>query len=71
MNHRKNITEAKRIVFKLGTNTITNKDGDIALSRIYSFIESISDLKKEGKEIIIVTSGAVGMGAKILKPTEN
>ncbi|MEI8390202.1 MAG: glutamate 5-kinase [bacterium] len=70
MNHRKNITDAKRIVFKLGTNTITNKDGNIALSRIYSFIESISDLKKEGKEIIIVTSGAVGMGAKILKPTE-
>ncbi|OGH96848.1 MAG: glutamate 5-kinase [Candidatus Melainabacteria bacterium GWA2_34_9] len=66
MTFRKKIKEAKRIVFKLGTSTIANKDGNIALSRIYSFIESLSDLKKEGKEIIIVTSGAVGMGAKLL-----
>ena len=70
MTFRKNIKDAKRIVFKLGTSTLTNKDGNIALSRIYSFIESISDLKKDGKEIIIVTSGAVGMGAKFLANTE-
>ena len=70
MEHRKNIKNAKRIVFKLGTNTIANKDGSIALSRIYSFIESLAELKKQGKEIIIVTSGAVGMGAKYLKNTE-
>lgn len=70
MTFRKKIKKAKRIVFKLGTNTLTNKDGYLALSRIYSFFESISDLKKEGKEIIIVTSGAVGMGAKALKNTE-
>lgn len=69
MKNRKKIETAKRIVFKLGTNTLTGKDGNIALSRIYSFIESISDLKKEGREIIIVTSGAVGMGAKILGNT--
>jgi len=70
MNYRENIKNSKRIVFKLGTNTIANKYGDIALSRVYSFIEIISDLKKQGKEIILVTSGAVGMGAKILKNTE-
>lgn len=67
MNIRKNLKDVKRIVFKLGTNTLTNKDGSIALSRIYSFMESVSSLKKEGSEIIIVTSGAVGMGAKFLK----
>lgn len=70
MSLRKKITDAKRIVFKLGTNTLTNKEGDIALSRIYSFIEAISELRKEGREIIIVTSGAVGMGAKILNNIE-
>jgi len=70
MTFRKNIKDAKRIVFKLGSNMLTNKDGNIALSRIYSFIESISELKKENKEIIIVTSGAVGMGAKFLKITD-
>ena len=67
MNIRKKVTDAKRIVFKFGTNVLTREDGNIALSRIYSFIESIADLKQQGKEIIIVTSGAVGLGVKKLK----
>lgn len=62
--------DIKRIVIKFGTNVLTNPDGDIALSRIYSFIEDIHKLKKQGKEIIIVTSGAVGIGAKKLKLEE-
>ena len=66
MNFRENIKNAKRIVFKFGTNALTKENGEIALSRIYSFIESISELKKQGKEIIIVTSGAVSMGMKKL-----
>jgi len=70
VNHREQIKNLKRIVFKLGTNTLTSSDGNIALSRIYSLIESIAELKKENREIIIVTSGAVGMGAKFLKNTD-
>jgi glutamate 5-kinase len=57
------IKNAKRIVFKFGTNVLRGNDGSISLSRIYSFIEDISKLHKQGKEIIIVTSGAVGLGA--------
>ncbi len=57
------IKNAKRIVFKFGTNVLRGDDGSISLSRIYSFIEDISKLHKQGKEIIIVTSGAVGLGA--------
>ena len=67
MQIRNRIKEAKRIVFKFGTNVLTRDDGNIALARIYSFIESLSDLKKKNKEIIIVTSGAVGLGSKKLK----
>ncbi|MEI8377036.1 MAG: glutamate 5-kinase [bacterium] len=66
----KQIQKAQRIVIKFGTNVLTNSDGNIALSRIYSFIEDIAKLKKQGKEIIIVTSGAVGLGAKKLKLNE-
>ena len=72
MTFRENIKSAHRIIFKFGTNVLTRDDGNIALSRIYSFLESIADLKKQNKEIIIVTSGAVGFGAKKLgmsKPT--
>ena len=60
------ITKAKRIVFKFGTNILRNEDKESSLSRIYTFIEDIAKLKKHGKEPIIVTSGAVGLGAKRL-----
>lgn len=64
---QKNLIEtAKRIVFKFGTNVLTGDDGDLALSRIYSFIEDIARLKAQGKEVLIVTSGAVGLGARKL-----
>ena len=62
-----NISDAKRIVFKFGTNVLRNDDKEISLSRIYSFIEEISKLHYMGKEVIIVTSGAVGLGSKRLK----
>ncbi len=65
-NYRNRLLNAKRIVFKFGTNILRNEDGDISLSRIYSFIEDAAKLKKAGREIIIVTSGAVGLGAKKL-----
>ena len=63
---RDEILKAKKIIFKFGTNILRNDDGEISLSRIYSFIEAISKLHKDGKEVIIVTSGAVGLGAKKL-----
>ncbi len=64
--NREILNNAKRIVIKVGTNVLRNDDGETALSRIYSFIEDISKLVKEGKEVILVTSGAVGLGKKRL-----
>ena len=64
--HRKDFVNVKRVVIKLGTNILRNEDGEVALSRIYSFIEDISKLVKSGKEVIVVTSGAVGLGKKKL-----
>ena len=63
---RDEFINAKRIVIKLGTNILRNEEGEVALSRIYSFIEDISKLVKSGKEVIVVTSGAVGLGKKKL-----
>lgn len=60
------IENSKRIVFKFGTNILRNEDGEISLSHLYSFIEDISKLHKQNREILIVTSGAVGLGAKKL-----
>lgn len=70
-NIRESLINAKRVVFKFGTNVLRNDDKEISLSRIYTFIEDISKLKKLGKEVIIVTSGAVGLGAKRLNVDSN
>lgn len=56
------IKKAKRIVFKFGTNALSTDNGDLALSRLYSFMEDIAALRAQGKEVMIVTSGAVGVG---------
>ena len=64
--NRQDFINAKRVVIKLGTNVLRNDDGEASLPRLYSYIEDISKLVKQGKEIILVTSGAVGLGRKKL-----
>jgi glutamate 5-kinase len=64
---KKLIDKASRVVVKLGTATLMNEEGDIALSRFYGFVEELASLKKSGREVILVTSGAVGLGRKALK----
>ena len=63
---RSEFIKAKRIVIKLGTNVLRHDDGYVSLPRIYAFIESIATLVKSGKEVIIITSGAVSFGKKRL-----
>ena len=64
--NRQDFINAKRIVFKFGTNVLRGDDGYVSLPRIYSFIEDIAHLVKAGKEVIVITSGAVGLGKKRL-----
>lgn len=63
---REEFVNVKRIVIKVGTNILRNEDGEVSLSRIYSFIEDIAKLVKNKKEVILVTSGAIGLGKKKL-----
>ena len=67
---RKEFIDAKRIVIKLGTNILRSDNGFVSLPRIYSFIENISTLMKKGKEVILITSGAVSFGKKRLGRSE-
>ncbi len=64
--NRVDFIDAKRIVIKLGTNVLRGDDGYVSLPRIFSFIEDISNLVRNGKEVIVITSGAVGLGKKRL-----
>ncbi len=63
---RKEFINAKRIVVKLGTNILRNDEGYVSLPRVFSFIEDMASLVKAGKEVILITSGAVGLGRKRL-----
>ncbi len=64
------IRDAKRIVIKVGTSTLSHKNGHLNLHRIDLLVRQISDLANKGKEILLVTSGAVGAGLSKMKRTE-
>lgn len=51
-----------RIVIKVGTSTLTHKSGNLNIRRIETLCKVISDLKNAENEIILVSSGAIGMG---------
>lgn len=57
-----NVVKAKKIVIKIGTSTLTHKTGNINIRRVEHLVKVISDLKNSGKDIILVSSGAVGVG---------
>ncbi len=53
---------ARRIIVKIGTHTLAHQDGSHNAERIESLCFQIADLRKRGLEIIIVSSGAIGLG---------
>ena len=63
---RQEFINANRIVIKLGTNVLRNDEGFVSLPRVYTFIEDIANLVNKGKEVIVITSGAVSLGKKKL-----
>lgn len=51
-----------RIVIKVGTSTLTHSTGNLNIRRVETLCRVLSDIKNAGHEIILVTSGAIGMG---------
>lgn len=56
------ISRANRIVLKIGSSTLTHPQGFINIRAMENIVKVISDIKNSGKEIIIVSSGAVAVG---------
>lgn len=63
---RKNLVTAKRFVVKVGTSTLTHDTGKLNFFRIEKLVRDLSDLANQGKEVILVSSGAVGAGMERL-----
>jgi len=57
------LSDAQRVVVKVGTSTLTHATGLLNVRRVEQLVRVLSDLKNAGKEIILVTSGAIGVGA--------
>lgn len=51
-----------RIVVKVGTSTLAHKTGHLNIRRVEELCKVLSDLKNSGEEVILVSSGAIGMG---------
>jgi len=62
MNVRDALTKAERVVVKVGTSTITRETGASNLARMEEIVREIVGLKDEGREMVLVTSGAIAAG---------
>jgi glutamate 5-kinase len=63
---RQRAAAARRIVVKLGTNVVIRDDGAPAIGLIHGLVESTINLRREGREVIFVSSGAIALGVRRL-----
>jgi glutamate 5-kinase len=59
LGHLKN---AKRIVIKVGTSTLAHSTGKLNLNRMEQLVRQLVDLQNQGREVVLVTSGSIGIG---------
>ncbi len=53
---------AKRVVVKVGTSTLTHESGQINIRRIEKLVQVLADIRNSGREVILVSSGAIAVG---------
>src|SRR6266478_10090370 len=63
---RGKLRAARRIVIKLGTSTVTDAAGDVCTQRVEPIVDGISQLLEAGRQVMLVSSGAVGLGKSLL-----
>ncbi len=61
---RSKLKDKKRIVIKIGTSSLTHKEtGRLNLTKLEVLVRELSDLRNQGKEVVLVSSGAIGVGS--------
>ena len=74
MNYRERLKDKKRIVIKIGSSSLTHSEtGRLNLRKLEVLARELSDLRNQGKDVILVSSGAIATGVAALgmheKPT--
>ena len=64
---RKALRNARRVLIKAGTSVVANEDGRPSLTRLGAICEQMADLNRRGIEVIMVSSGATGMGKRLMR----
>jgi glutamate 5-kinase len=60
----------RRIIIKIGSNVITRADGLPDVARMEHLVNQIAEIKKQGIEVILVSSGAVASGRSLISVSE-
>lgn len=60
----------KKITVKIGSNVLAKSDGTLNVSRIAHLVDQIAFLRKNGVEVVVVSSGAVAAGRAVLQPSK-
>lgn len=73
MNRKEMLGDAERIVIKVGTTTITKGSSAASKEIMDSIARQVKELKDQGKDVLIVTSGAIGIGMEAMgvRPNPN
>jgi glutamate 5-kinase len=62
MSLREGLKNTKRVVFKVGTSSLTYENGKLNINKIDRLVRVIADLKNRGVDVVLVSSGAIGVG---------
>ena len=76
MNYRERLKDKKRIVIKIGSSSLTHaQTGRLNLRKMEVLVRELGDLRNQGKDVVLVSSGAIAVGAAALgfqeKPQES
>ena len=64
-NYRETLPEKKRIVIKIGSSSLQHKQtGDLDYIRLDVLVRELCNLRNQGKDVVLVTSGAIAQGRK-------
>ena len=66
-HYRQNLKNKKRIVIKVGSSSLVHPEtGETDLLKLEQLVRVLCDLRNQGKDVVLVSSGAIGVGRKAL-----